>query len=292
MDDLAVAVACDQAYVPWALCLLEEVGRRHPDLPLVLASEAPLDLPLELPSLRTVVVENPFRGALPESRHGMAAYLRLVLPDRLAGEARRVLYLDCDTWPLGDLTDAARVDLRGRPLGAVRDNQQWRTPTRRLAEHRALGRPAVPYLNSGVLLVDTEAWTRADVLARLLAALRDRPGAMTRHDQSLLNIALEGEWAEMSPVWNWQVTDKSRLFLEAAAPRLLHFIGPRKPWTGRSALWRRPYVDFARRHGLDLAIPEPPRWPEGLRSTLFQHWRSEERMHRYLGRFPDDLSTA
>jgi hypothetical protein len=119
---------------------------------------------------------------------------------------------------------------------------------------------------------------------------------MIRHDQSLLNIALDGGWAELSPVWNWQWTWSSRHFAELAGPRLIHFIGPRKPWADTGCefppRFRAGYAGFAARHWPargDIAAVDParPGWPRKLRRGLVKHWMAVPAMHRYLDRFPD-----
>ena len=40
---------------------------------------------------------------------------------------------------------------------------------------------------------------------------REHPGALLL-DQSLLNLVLRGDWAELAPAWNWQYTRASMLF--------------------------------------------------------------------------------
>jgi lipopolysaccharide biosynthesis glycosyltransferase len=225
----------------------------------------------------------------------------------LAGDYDRLLYLDSDIWLDAALVRAGggfprlmAADLGGAVLAAVRDNTQWRTPTRRNPEFRALGRPARPYLNAGVLLVDCAAWVAAEMEDRLVTLWRDQGGAMSRHDQSLLNVALDGNWAELSPVWNWQWTWSSRHFADMAAPRLIHFIGRRKPWTeaGRTLppRFRATFAAFAARHWPDrtdivAADPLAPGWPDDLRRGLVKHWFAAPAMRRYLARFPDAYTT-
>ena len=295
-----VAMACDAGYLPYALTLAAGIDAAHPGrrFDLGLLSEAPLVVPPSLAHLRlrtwTLPGGNPFRNGREEGRHGAAAYLRLLLPDLVAGDYDRLLYLDADILCLGGgLERLLAADMGGRWLAAVRDNTQWRTPGRRLPEQRAAGRPARPYLNSGVLMVDLAAWAREGIEARALDLHRAQAHLLTRHDQSILNLLADGGWAEMSPVWNWQYTWSSRYFADLAEPRLLHFIGPRKPWADAGAdlpaRHRRAYADFLARHfpGVPCADPGPMAWPGGLRRSLLKHWAAAPAMGRYLARFPD-----
>ena len=295
----AVVMACDAGYLPYALTLARAVHLAHPErgFDILLASGEDLSLPPGLAELgvRTVRIgPNPFEDSPNQGRHGAAAYLRLLLPDLLAAEYDRLLYLDSDILCTGmGLDRLLNAGMEGRWIGAVRDNIQWRTPNRRLPEFTALGRPARPYFNSGVLLIDVDAWRGAEVLDRALALLKASPQAVPRHDQSLLNLLADGGWAEMSPVWNWQYTWSSRFFADLAEPRLVHFIGPRKPWTAGGAelplRFRRPFAAMLAEHFPDRAAPDlyPLAWPEGLRRSLLKHWTAAPAMERYLRRFPD-----
>lgn len=306
MPRLAVVMACNERYAPYAAHLAVQIAQAHPqrDFDICIASAAALPLPDSLAPtgirLLPIVAENPFAGGPHQSRHGAEAFLRLLLPGLLAQDYDRILYLDSDIWhERGGIDRLFRTDLGGAMLAAVRDNTQWRTPGRRNPEFRALGRPSRPYINSGVLLIDTAAWVAAGMEMRLRRLWREQGQAMLRHDQSLLNVALDGGWAELSPVWNWQWTWSSRHFAELVGPRLIHFIGPRKPWADVDCelppRFRAGYAEVAALHWPgrgDIAAGDParPGWPRKLRRGLLKHWVAAPAMRRYLDRFPDPFT--
>ncbi|MCX7300296.1 MAG: glycosyltransferase family 8 protein [Rhodobacterales bacterium] len=300
----AVVMACDAGYAPYALTLADQIARTHPDrsFDICIFSTDPLTLPPALKQagflFETIALRNPFEGGPHQSRHGSEAYLRLMIPDQMAGRYERILYLDCDILPAGKGLDRLLgIPLHGQALAAVRDNTQWRTPTRRLPEFRAFGRAAKPYLNSGVLLIDVAAWLEQDILGQCRALWSAHAADLTRHDQSMLNLVLDGKWTELSPVWNWQYTWSSRFFADLAEPRLVHFIGKRKPWkdTANSLppRYRRAYADFCARHfpGAAPVDPDAPAWPADLGRSFQKHWWSMRSMQRYLARFPDPFAT-
>ncbi len=135
----------------------------------------------------------------------------------------------------------------------MRDNTQWRTPGRRNPEFRALGLPAWPYFNAGVLLIDTGAWVAAGIEERLVTLWREKGTAMVRHDQSLLNVALGGRWAEHSaPSGTAMETWSSRHFPDLAGPRLILQSGGASPGRTLGANCRpgfaRVYAAFTTRH--------------------------------------------
>jgi lipopolysaccharide biosynthesis glycosyltransferase len=211
-----------------------------------------------------------------------------------------VLSLDSDMLPLGGgIERLLAADLHGRALGAVRDNTQWRSPGRRAAEFREAGLPARPYLNAGCLLIDVERFNAEGLLERSVALLGEG-GRLPYVDQLLLNLLLRGEWTEISPAWNWQFTWSTRFFASIAQPRILHFIGPRKPWADtRGELppsVRAVYRDFQRRcypdrPELSLGDPDAACWPARPVRTFLRHAMGAEATRRYLLRFPSPWTT-
>lgn len=298
--DHAVVLVCDAGYFPFALFLATEIARCHPDRafdPVIVCSES-VGLPPTLPAgdVRIVTAEGTTAfDHLPQSaRRSRAAYLRLMLPELLP-EYARIAYLDCDiAVAIPALDELLRLDLRGRAVGAVRDTAQWRTPSRRPKEMRALGRPSAPYFNSGVMLIDAARWREERIAARCSATGQDpalRTG-LVRNDQSVINLAVEGRWCEISPVWNWQWTRSSRFFAETAGARLVHFIGPRKPWNCASvpACYTRAYRPFLERHFPDHPCAGVAAAPPSLRDLgrmLVRHRLRLSATQAFLDRFPD-----
>ena len=97
----------------------------------------------------------------------------------------------------GDFAALLALGIGPHPLAAVRDNMQWRTPGRRPESFRRLGLPAVPYCNSGALLIDVAEYGRQQVLERCLDFARRHPPERIGLDQDLLNAVLLGGWAEL-----------------------------------------------------------------------------------------------
>lgn len=304
--DKAVIFACDGNYAPFALFAAARIDALSPgrDFDIVLASMQPIAVPpgLARHRVRSCRVETGgvFAAMRLDARRTEASYLRLALPAAFGGDYRRLLYLDADVFIQGgDFSALLGVDLGGRPLAAVRDNQQWRTPLRRPRSFQRLGLAAVPYFNSGVQLIDTAAFNGQQVLERCLAFAAEHPPEQIGLDQELINAVLLGGWAELSPVWNWQYTWASRLSEAMVGANVVHFIGSKKPWThdqGELPLkFRRAYRAFLAEH-----YPErPPVGPDGVQPLrdrgfflrmLAKHMLAAGPMAAYLGRFEDDLT--
>lgn len=304
--DTAIVFAGDGAHARFALKAAADLRTLHPDRPFDIGlcdTDPPEAAPASLAHLdvRLCAVDpgDAFDGLRLDTGRRPVVYLRLALPDAFEGDYRRILYLDADIHiQRGDFAGLLDMPMGDHAVAAVRDNSQWRAPGRRPRQFRRLGLPHAPYFNAGVMLIDVARWRAAGIAERAIAlgtAERDR---MIRHDQNLLNAVLRGDWAELPPTWNWQYTRASNLFEAMADPNIVHFIGPKKPWShddGELPLrFRRTFADFLARH-----FPDDPPVPAGtmaptanrawLRKSLWRHALGLGATCDYLARFDHDL---
>lgn len=302
----AVVFACDGQYARFAMLAAQQIARLHPERDFDICMCFMEDEPEDPPGLRDLGVRHcrvatgdVFDGLRLDAGRTQVVYLRLALPAAFAGQYRRLLYLDGDIFVQGgDFSRLLDVDLGTHPVAAVRDNSQWRTPARRPRQFRRLGLPTAPYFNAGVMLIDVGAFNEAGVLERCVEVGRTNREVMIRHDQNLLNATLRGDWAELSPLWNWQYTWASRLYEAMEDANIVHFIGPKKPWNHDGGQFprrfRRAYRDFMAAH-----YPDKPVGPDGkaphedpafLRRMLVKHLLALGKTCRYLDRFDDDFT--
>lgn len=307
--DRAVAFAADGAYLRFAAFAAAQLAALSARAPAGRTFDICLcgpELPEEIPGLAALGLRRcrvdtggMFDGLGLDPRRSAASYLRYALPAAFAGEYRRLVYLDADVFIQGgDFGALLEVDLGDHPLAAVRDNMQWRTPRRRTPSFERLGLPWASVFNSGMMLIDVAAWRERDVLGRMLAFGASHDPARIGLDQDLVNAVVRGGWAELSPVWNWQYTWASRLFEALADAHVVHFIGPRKPWShdaGELPLrFRRAYRQFFTEHFPDAPVGADGVAPLASRSfvrrMLVKHLLSLGKLGAYLDRFPDDLT--
>jgi hypothetical protein len=301
----AVVFAVDDGYLPFALFAAERIAALHPDrdFDICLCSDGPLAPPPRFAALGLRVLEvsapGAFSGLRLDPGKTEVVYLRLALPEALAADYDRLLYLDADIFVQGgDFAGLLGVDLGGKAVGAVRDNTQWRTPSRRPEQFRRLGLASAPYFNAGVLLIDVARWRESGVMERCVAFGRANKAQMIRHDQNLLNGVLQGDFAELSPVWNWQYTWASSLTEAMVVPNIVHFIGRKKPWKQGgdqlSPRYRRAFRDFLKATFPERAVPDdgPATGARAgyVRKLLLKHFIAAGSMARYLARFPDELT--
>jgi lipopolysaccharide biosynthesis glycosyltransferase len=183
-----------------------------------------------------------------------ATLIRLLLPGLLAERYDRVLYLDADTEICGDPAPLFGLDLAGRVLAAApaaRSTERLSPAEmqQRAAHFQALGMTEpYRYFNDGVMLIDVARWNAGGVGERALDFIERNPALCRLPDEDALNALLDGQIADLSPVWNF----RSNMMLsprgeELVAPVIRHYDGLHKPWKrfGRN---RRLFA-FAEAHG-------------------------------------------
>lgn len=232
----AIVFCIDATYLPFALHLAAQIHFHEPhrEYDFVLLSDADLVIPPSLDYLRVKTypaLKDSAYDKLDASHLPRSTYLRLWAPLILSQDYDRILYLDSDMAAEGGGFGALlRTDLQGNVLAAVRDVQQWYRPERQVAEFKLAGRPLRRYFNAGLMLIDVDQYRREDILGKALDMAQKNPQWVRHHDQSLLNLVLDGNWTELSPIWNWQWPLKYPLFGDWLDIRLNHFIGADKPW--------------------------------------------------------------
>jgi len=148
----------------------------------------------------------------------------------------RYIYLDADVIVRRDLKDLFRIDMGGKPIGAVRDIGY------------PMGHPGLPeavrgrhYFNAGVLLVDQSLIRqRVPEMWIALAALKETE----KKDQDFLNVFFSVDFFELDIVWNagglgtyasWAHEDRDKTWPKGvlatllADPAIVHFTGPLHP---------------------------------------------------------------
>jgi len=161
------------------------------------------------------------------------SYVRFLIPELLPDNVRRTIYLDTDVLVRTDLRPLFEIDLEGKAIGAVRDLAFATVP------HPYFGDSMPDYFNSGVMVLDMEAWKSEDLANRALARAAAQDPPFPFLDQDAMN-ALEVDWCELPDKWNVQVgflfrpafSDRFGGFRDELArdAAVLHYTGGLKPW--------------------------------------------------------------
>jgi lipopolysaccharide biosynthesis glycosyltransferase len=191
-------------------------------------------------SLRFISLGADFAGLPVEGHITPAAYGRFALPEALAAEDR-VISLDSDTLVRRSLHPLYALDMGGAPLAAARDEMFPTTGQAMPRMVEACGmRGDEPYLNSGVLVMDLNAWRKRHLSDTLVEHCVTHADPSKYHDQDSINALLGSECAVLPPAWNAQVGPRViRMREQSSAPHwshpaVWHFVGSAKPWNPES----------------------------------------------------------
>lgn len=204
------------------------IVRRYPGIEL-LEVDAAAFLPIQLSSWNTILAPLFLRFALAE-----------IFPS-----ARKILYVDSDILALRNVDEVFDLDLGKKLIAAADDDlvsglvghkQSW------IAYRKALGvPPETPYLNCGVFLLDAVVWREGRIKQALIETFLNNQTRCRYFDQSAINLFLMGDFARLSPAWNFQQNYQAVKAEDLVQPRLVHFAGSAKPWRNDGFVFRPEY---------------------------------------------------
>lgn len=112
-------------------------------------------------------------------------YFRLFLPEIMLEEVERVLYIDCDTLVLDDLSELYGTNLI-HTCGNVAE------PTAPLMKKKVELEPQDTYVNAGVMLIDLKRWREDGIDKKFISYIEEMDGNISFEDQGVINRVLKG----------------------------------------------------------------------------------------------------
>ncbi|CEN55999.1 glycosyltransferase family 8 protein [Candidatus Methylopumilus turicensis] len=164
-----------------------------------------------------------------------ANYYRLFIDDIVPFD--KALYIDSDVLVNGSLAGLWNTNVDDFYLAAVEEPGFF-------TRHNDLEMDLnAKYFNSGVMLLNLNAWRKNEVRKRVLEFVRRKPEAIQYVDQCGLNSIVNGNWLSVSPKYNMQnaILDMEKHARNAhydfddidyavTSPVVIHFTGSSKPW--------------------------------------------------------------
>ena len=208
-------------------------------------------------------------------RFSRAVFRRLFLDDILPAHFERIVTVDSDMLIVRPgLKRLESFDLGGKPLAAaydmifLMDFKEDALARQFQRSRRSLGLALdTPYFNAGLIAINRAAWRAERLTERVTKALRDEPKRYSFMEQDALNAALKGDFAPLSPRFNF-MGDFFLLDLERRLePIVLHFVNAPKPWELGS--WRGE-ARFAENYRAWFASSP---WPDLAKSPAAPPWR-------------------
>jgi lipopolysaccharide biosynthesis glycosyltransferase len=218
------------------------------------------------------ILDQELEGLVTSHHFTKSNYYRLFIAERL--KLSKALYLDSDIVVNGSINDLYSTNVDDYCLAAVIDPGG-------VDRHKDLEMSEESkYFNSGVMLLNLDAWRHDRIKERVIDLVQRKPWAIKFVDQCGLNSVVNGRWKELHPKFNLQgcffvtkIDTYSSLFpdgdLMAAvhSPVIIHYSGSGKPWHfGYKHPYRRLYwkylrmTPFSRRFSNDLTILKAIKW--------------------------------
>ena len=166
---------------------------------------------------------------LPKTGHfRLVNYYRIKIPSLLP-QLSKVLYLDCDVIVQNSLKSLFDLDISSFHLGAAKSVTSYKN-------NRRLGIPKfIPYINSGVMLINAEKWRSENIESKLVHYISTAPQEkLINVDQDAINAVLYGSIYHIDRRWNVEIRNDVTYpiyyteFLND--PFVLHYASSDKPW--------------------------------------------------------------
>jgi lipopolysaccharide biosynthesis glycosyltransferase len=246
-DAVAIVCSADAGYLLPLTVMLVSVrahlpARRHLDIHIIdegipEPEKARLARSLDVETVtmswhtpdRSRLVGVPLWGRLP-----VCVYNKLLVPDVVPEEVPTVLWLDCDTLVLGDISPLSDEGTGGNTVRAVQDSVvPLVSSDMGVARYRELGlRADAKYFNCGVMLMNMARWRQQRVSERALGYLKTYARDVAFLEQEGINAVLSDHWGPLDPQWNWSVSVGGGFRQRSidAHVKIAHFSGNLKPW--------------------------------------------------------------
>jgi len=139
---------------------------------------------------------------VPKEEHfSIGVYLRLLIPEVLPSEIKKIIYLDSDLIIKEDLTKLWNIPIENKPLLAVQDAcvpylpQVWiKNPRKSRLD------PNTKCFSSGVLVINLDIWRKEKIAEKAIEYIKKYEPFLV--DQEALNAILANRWGELDPRWN------------------------------------------------------------------------------------------
>ena len=158
--------------------------------------------------------------------------------------------------------------------------------------------PTQKYLQSGVIVINLEAWRRDNTTTELLRFIELHP-ELPFPDQDALNLVLARRWRELDPRWNqifivfkfanWEDSpyDQADFINVKYHPFIIHYGAKPKPWEANCThpmryMWNQ-YVDQTAWRSWHTSRWQKKwhllrRFKRRIRKDLFSYWKSSHHM--------------
>lgn len=185
------------------------------------------------------VPEEMFSDFPETKRYPRQIYYRLAAAELLPKHLDRILYLDVDTLIINDLKELYNTDFEGNIFLACTHTKKFLS---RVNQFRLDVEENVPYVNTGVLLMNLPLMREEVKLEEIQAYAADKKNILLLPDQDILT-ALYGHRVKLADPLRYNLSDRDIDFYNADPTHrkidlawvkkhavILHYYGRNKPW--------------------------------------------------------------
>ena len=202
--------------------------------------------------------------------NGQAQHTPDFSPDLLPNESKAI-YLDADAVVVSSLGDLWSMDLGDNLVAGVLDGFIDQ------GELHSIELTADEYINSGVLVMNLDAWRRENIADKMFKEAR-RSKKITFPDQTVLNSVARGRVLLLGREWNF--CSGRYVSYERKIPKILHFSGLGKPWVLKNSPFSKIYNSYRILSGsnipsayIDHKCVSVRKMVAGLISLRKKYWR-------------------
>lgn len=245
--EINFAFCFDEKYAQYASVCIRSIAMHHPEKTFAIHILHDYLSEFSIKRLRQAAcnnncnlqfysINNEDLSNLPLKKWPVQAWYRILLPEILPNNISKVLYLDCDTLVLSDLSELFQLDLSGKAFAAVEDPQSFYDD----AFERCKYDKGEKYICSGIMLLNLDYWRKNNIKTKLLSTAERYKETVRFPDQDCLNILCR-ETKLLLP-YKYGITDwffknetimrqiRERDLLEClVSPCIVHFAGC-APW--------------------------------------------------------------
>lgn len=156
----------------------------------------------------------------------------------------RAIYIDCDTVLVTDIAELYDTDMGDNILAAVADESIPCVPAFCDYVESWVGVPVHRYINSGVLVINLDAFRREHIFRRFAESVATTNPETIAPDQDYLNYLCRGHIHYLDGVWNKQPKRDNPTPVDEI--KLLHFNLYEKPWHFAGVLYEEEFWSVAR----------------------------------------------
>lgn len=169
-------------------------------------------------------------------------YYRFFIPD-LFPEYEKVLYVDCDTILLGDISELYNTDIKDYFVAAAVEEVMQTVPVFGEYVEKFLGVPRQQYFNAGVLLINNKRFLKFKIAEKFVELSKQYTFRVTQ-DEDYLNVLCKNKVKMVDLGWN-KTAYKNPEFDDKNL-KLIHYKINWKPWHYENTLYEEYFWDFAK----------------------------------------------